>query len=249
MYTKQKKLLLCAIIAAYFISWVSQQSVATPIDYWVFKSPYQNPIVPGANFLGYWLPPQDNPGKPFIADGATYKFTIDAGHPKGPFFATDPKTGAPIHDGIDLFAWLEKVDGVCKIHLFKTTDVVKPTTGGMIDPDGFQKGPDGVARIIHPPKPLNTYEKYAHVDFQVNGGDNVTKSTNLGTLSNLGADSFVHLHYSVYVDGEAKDPLSFMEKKQTTCIPEPSALLLFGIGALGFIGYGWRRWRQNRKEK
>jgi len=33
------------------------------------------------------------------------------------------------------------------------------------------------------------------------------------------------------------------------CIPEPSTLLLFGVGALGFIGYGWRRWKQNRKEK
>ena len=32
-------------------------------------------------------------------------------------------------------------------------------------------------------------------------------------------------------------------------VPEPSTLLLFGIGALGFIGYGWRRWKKNRKEK
>jgi len=32
-------------------------------------------------------------------------------------------------------------------------------------------------------------------------------------------------------------------------IPEPSTLLLFGCGALGFIGYGFRRWKQNRKEK
>jgi hypothetical protein len=32
-------------------------------------------------------------------------------------------------------------------------------------------------------------------------------------------------------------------------IPEPSTLLLFGFGALGFIGYGWRRWSNNRKEQ
>jgi len=196
----------------------------------------QYPIVPSPNFLGYWFPPQSDPGKEFTADGSNKKFTIDAAHPKGPFFATDPKTGKPIHDGIDLFAWLEKVGNVCKIHLFKTTDVVKPTSGGMINPDGFQKGPDGVADIIHPPdKPLSTYERYGHVDFQVDGADNVTKNTNLGTLSNLGANTFVHLHYGVFVDGKALDPLTFMEKKQTTCIPEPATMCLLGLGGLALL--------------
>lgn len=32
-------------------------------------------------------------------------------------------------------------------------------------------------------------------------------------------------------------------------IPEPSTLLLFGIGVLGFIGYSWQRWKQNRDKK
>ena len=36
---------------------------------------------------------------------------------------------------------------------------------------------------------------------------------------------------------------------QSNPIPEPSTLFLFGLGALGFIGYGWRRWKQNNKEK
>ena len=31
--------------------------------------------------------------------------------------------------------------------------------------------------------------------------------------------------------------------------PEPSTLILFGVGALGFIGYGWQRYKQNRQEK
>jgi len=42
---------------------------------------------------------------------------------------------------------------------------------------------------------------------------------------------------------------SFLVRPSSAVIPESSTLLLFGIGALGFIGYGWRRWKQNRKEK
>jgi hypothetical protein len=31
-------------------------------------------------------------------------------------------------------------------------------------------------------------------------------------------------------------------------IPEPSTLLLFGVGALGFIAYGWRRWKSAERK-
>jgi hypothetical protein len=238
---KQNNLLWFVIIATCLIFLVPQQSIAAPTIcyYWVFKPPYQNPIVPGPNFLGYWFPPQNNPGQGFTADGGTHGFIVDAKHPNGPFFA-------PEHDGIDLFAWL---DSDCKIHLFKTTDVVKPTTGGIINDDGFKKGPpDGVAHIIHPPKPVtDDYESYGHVDFRVNGGDDVNTNTVLGTLSNLGKDTFVHLHYSIYAEGVAKDPLSFMERRQTTCIPAPAALTLAmeGLGGLALL----RRRRGGRRAK
>jgi hypothetical protein len=237
IYQKSFISLLCFVSSVIYLVFLApHQGIACPIcEYWVFKDPYKNPIVPGTNFLGYWFPPQDNPEQKFTADGVVYQFNKDANHPKGPFFASP-------HDGIDIFAWLEKKDEICYIHLFKKTDIVKPTVGGMINPDGFKEGPNGVANIIHPPgKPLDTYEKYGHVDFKVNGGDQVTTNTQLGTLSDLGTSTFVHLHYSVYEGGIAKDPLNYMEKKQTTCIPEPSTLLLLGSGLAGLVGLGKKR--------
>ena len=49
---------------------------------------------------------------------------------------------------------------------------------------------------------------------------------NLGTSGSLGSDSFI--------DNISIEP-----------IPEPSSLALLGIGALGLMGYGWRRKRSH----
>ena|GEM_PF-2535450 len=238
--TNQLRVQIVCLAAASFIL-LSQTDVRAGVyTYWVFKSPFNNPIVPSSNFLGYWLPPVSEPNKPFPVGDSDYSFTIDENHPNGPFFATetDPETQKEkvIHNGIDLFAWLEKIDGKCYIRLFKTTDVVKPTVGGKIE--ALQKGDDGVANVGHvPQKPSGNYETYGHISpaAGIDIGTSVSTDTSLGTLSDLGGSAFVHLHYSVFVDYNAVDPLQYMEMKSTTCdnaVPAPGALALAAVGAL-----------------
>ncbi|MDD5771863.1 MAG: hypothetical protein PHX78_00170 [bacterium] len=245
---KKKNLLYPLIILLCFMVLPHEKSFAYSIcEYWGFIPPAQNPIVPDPNFLGYWFPPENNPTEPFSAGGQDNQFSTDATHPKGPYFVGD-STGAT-HDGIDLFAWLEKVGDSCIIHFFNTTNVVKPTSGGLVKEDTFKKGPDGVAEIMHKPKPMNTYEKYAHVEFTINGG-NVDTSTSLGTLSDSTSTTYVHLHYSVYIDGEAKNPLNYMQKSYATCgvlTPEPAACILLGSLFSGlFISSGYFKRRSKR---
>jgi hypothetical protein len=72
-----------------------------------------------------------------------------------------------------------------------------------------------------------------------------------GTLSSspigpLGPGAF-SLSETVRVEHfAAGESTSFGKTLSASVTPEPSTLLLFGFGALGFIGYGWRRWRKNR---
>jgi len=206
------------------------------VSYWVFKDPYKNPVVPGPKFLGYWLPPVDDPDASFNADGTDYSYTM-TGRPKGPFF------DAGTHDGLDLFAW---VDTDCKIHLFNKGDKVKPTTGGTIKSDGFEQGPDGVADI-RPGSNPSQQQSYGHVDFNDNlSGQNVTTNTELGGLSDLGPDTFVHLHYGVTDEnGKWIDPLSQMEMKTYKCcpsVPEGSTFVAASVYGVGFISLR-RRYR------
>ncbi len=240
---KPNYLLVAAVVGISVFLLSHQHAQANVCYYWVFKDPLKNPIAPSSNFLGFWLPPQDNVSQTFPVGDTYWSFNTSENNPNGPFYATetDPETEEKkvVHNGIDLFAWLEKIDDRCYIRLFKTTDAVSPAKGGIIST--VLTADDGVASIIHPPTPSGTYETYGHITLAdgIEMGADVTTGTTLGTLATQ-TDAFVHLHYSVFENGETVDPLKYMERKSVECIPAPGALLLGGIG-LGFVTWLRRR--------
>ena len=74
----------------------------------------------------------------------------------------------------------------------------------------------------------------------------------MGNVNNETPSSFV---LEVYADDFDLEGVSFDWQVNVTAanvsapIPEPSTYLLFTFGILGFIGYGFRRWKQNKKER
>lgn len=61
-------------------------------------------------------------------------------------------------------------------------------------------------------------------------GNNTTLAQQLGNI--LAGNSYINFHTSQFPGGEIRG--------QITTIPEPSTLILLGIGALALTGYGWR---------
>jgi hypothetical protein len=91
---------------------------------------------------------------------------------------------------------------------------------------GHQYYIGGVANVAN-----NAASQFPHSDFTQNG---ITSDSNNGNFTYNGA--FVGL-------GAAGIPLELFGPTLTTATPEPASLTLLGVGAVGLIGYGWRRRR------
>ncbi len=181
-------------------------------------------------FLGYFIPEFGE--KYILASGKEMKFTMPEGwtlveEKQGDKRYHQSPNGAP---GVDIFGW---VDSCCKVHLFDQNDQVYAWKEGPIvinNPDNKE------IQIGHPG---GSADIYIHIAAKNNLGDAAKQGDLLGTLE---ASDNVHLHFSVKVDGDYKNPLLFMEKKSKTCVIfEPLSALLIATGSLIFAAKRKRR--------
>jgi hypothetical protein len=68
-------------------------------------------------------------------------------------------------------------------------------------------------------------------------GNGTTLAAQLPNI--LSGNSYINFHTMQNPGGESRGQI-------TSAIPEPSSIVLLGIGAVGLIGYGWRSWLRTR---
>ncbi len=131
----------------------------------------------------------------------------NADHRIGSFWGDARDKGARSHEGIDIFG------------KFRTPVVA--AADGMIT-STRQNNLGGKVIFMHPKgKSYTLY--YAHLDSQlVREGQNVFTGDTLGLMGNTGNARYTptHLHFGIYTNGGAIDPLPFVNRKR----PEPASI-------------------------
>ncbi|HEX2533753.1 MAG TPA: M23 family metallopeptidase [Chitinophagaceae bacterium] len=131
--------------------------------------------------------------------GPSLHFPVDGKANIGSFWGASRGGGSRSHEGIDIFAK-------------KGTPVVAVADGFII---GVREGGLGGKVVWLRPADKSIHVYYAHLDEQlVKEGQVVKKGDVLGTVGNTGnaRTTPAHLHFGVYVNGTAVDPLPFVDR-------------------------------------
>lgn len=92
-----------------------------------------------------------------------------------------------------------------------TGDPIRPIAAGTVIK--VENSYWGYGKSILVEHKSGTRSLYAHLSkFNVNEGDEVTKSTIIGEVGNTGRSFGDHLHLEIYVDGDTVDPLQYLAK-------------------------------------
>lgn len=157
--------------------------------------------------------------QPELLQSGEYTVTINTGpslafpvagstdHRIGSFWGDNRDKGARRHEGIDIFGKFR-------------TPVIAAADG--IITSARQNNLGGKVIFMHPQgKSYTLY--YAHLDSQlVREGQNVRTGDTLGLMGNTGnaRNTPTHLHFGIYTNNGAVDPLPFVNRKR----PEPSSI-------------------------
>lgn len=121
--------------------------------------------------------------------------------------AKHPITGRPaFHHGLDL-----AVPMGTEVRAVDAGTVVFAGVSGRIGTPGVPKSGQGYGRLIKIDHGGGRRSAYGHLDaFLVKAGDTVTQGQAIARSGSSGGSTGPHLHFALWVGGEAVDPLKYL---------------------------------------
>lgn len=87
---------------------------------------------------------------------------------------------------------------------------------GTVIYSGYEGGYGNVAKIRHQDGYVSLYAHQSHI--RVTQGEEIEKGELIGYVGSTGSSTGPHLHFGLYKNGEAIDPLQVLKKKGTTLV-------------------------------